>query len=92
MKIIPYALACLFLMSSCEIITETIVESSIQDGLNGMSKSSSTSPINGKTQNKEKEQMIKEGKCPVCRGIGKSIDGKYECSACNGTGKYTSKP
>ena len=49
---------------------------------------SCTTNVNSKALEKERKQMIKEGKCPVCMGVGKSIDGKYECSICNGTGKY----
>jgi hypothetical protein len=36
----------------------------------------------------EKGYLKKEGKCPACRGVGKSPDGQYECTSCKGTGKY----
>ena len=36
----------------------------------------------------EAERLKKEGKCPICRGLGKTPDGRYDCTTCNGTGKY----
>ena len=41
-----------------------------------------------KKQAKEEEQLKKEGKCPVCKGMGKTPDGMYTCETCKGTGKY----
>ena len=35
--------------------------------------------------------IIKEmdGKCPICKGMGKTPDGLYTCETCKGTGKYS---
>ncbi len=78
-----------FLLASCQVLTETLVEGAIQDGISNAHKSNPTSTHNTKAQEKEKAQLIKDGKCPVCRGMGRSADGKYICTTCNGTGKYT---
>jgi RecJ-like exonuclease len=43
---------------------------------------------NSKKQAKEEEQLKKEDKCPVCKGMGKTPDGMYTCETCKGTGKY----
>ena len=81
-------LLCVFTMASCTTLASMIVEDTLQDIVVGPNKAPNTSNVNSKALEKERKQMIKEGKCPVCRGVGKSIDGKYECSICNGTGKY----
>jgi DnaJ-class molecular chaperone len=44
--------------------------------------------LSQKGQAKEAEKMKKDGKCPTCRGMGKTPDGRYVCTTCNGTGKY----
>lgn len=41
-----------------------------------------------KSRAQEIEQLKKQGKCPTCRGAGKTPDGRYTCATCNGTGKY----
>ncbi len=81
-------LLCVITMASCTTLASMIVEDTLQDVVVGPNKVPNTSNVNSKALEKERKQMIKEGKCPVCRGVGKSIDGKYECSICNGTGKY----
>ena len=37
---------------------------------------------------KQEDTLKKEGKCPVCKGMGKTPDGLYVCETCKGTGKY----
>ena len=39
----------------------------------------------------EAEKLKQEGKCPSCKGFGKTPDGRYTCTVCNGTGKYQEK-
>jgi DnaJ-class molecular chaperone len=41
-----------------------------------------------KAEQKEREKLMNDGKCPDCRGMGKSPDGKTTCNTCKGTGKY----
>ena len=41
-----------------------------------------------KEQQRETERLKQQGKCPICKGIGKTADGRYDCAACHGTGKY----
>ena len=43
---------------------------------------------NEKQLAKNREQLKKEGKCPICSGMGRTPDGKYICETCKGTGKY----
>ena len=81
------ALVCSTMMVSCSTIASTLVEDAIQYSINESSKSEALS-TNPKTNNKERTKLMKDGKCPVCKGMGKSADGKYVCQACNGTGKY----
>ena len=75
------------LMASCTTLANIIVEDTIQDMVNHPGKTQGSTSTT-KALDKERIQMIKEGKCPVCMGVGKSIDGKYVCATCNGTGKY----
>ncbi len=80
-------------LSSCgaivgEVIAPTITDSQI--GLGGKKVSGTTT--NSKHTAKEQEKIKEEGKCPECRGFGKSPDGKYECTSCKGTGKYPHNP
>jgi len=76
-------------LSSCgafvgEVLAPTVTDTQI--GLGGKKTSGVTT--NSKQVAKEQEKLKKEGKCPVCRGVGKSPDGQYECTSCKGTGKY----
>ncbi len=76
-------------LSSCgsfvgEVLAPTVTDTQI--GLNG--KGTSSVITNSKQTVKEQEKLKKEGKCPACRGVGKSPDGQYECTSCKGTGKY----
>ena len=43
---------------------------------------------NEKQLAKKREQLKKEGKCPICSGMGKTPDGLYTCETCKGTGRY----
>lgn len=78
-------------LGSCTIqeIFSDAVESSAYSGLQKAQKPKGTHP-SAKQQAKEAERLKQEGKCPSCRGMGKTPDGRYTCTACNGTGKYTS--
>ena len=68
-------------------VMSSVVESDISYGINN------TKPgVTDKTKKKQKEkddaQLKASGKCPVCKGMGKSADGKYSCETCKGTGNY----
>lgn len=82
----------LMLCCSCGTIVDEILrpdfEYELNKGWESAKAKSTRSPDQSAKLTKEQEQLKKEGKCPVCRGMGKTIDGKYDCSACNGTGKY----
>lgn len=83
------ALCLTVFLSSCgalvgEVLAPTVTDTQI--GLGGKKTSGVT--IDSKQTAKEQEKLKRDGKCPVCRGIGKSPDGKYECTSCKGTGKY----
>ena len=66
-------------------IANSLLESDLQQGLDYMEKNS-MKPRQSKKDTKELQKLEKEGKCLICRGIGKTIDGKYTCPKCNGTG------
>ena len=87
------ALLLTVLLSSCgtlvgEVLVPTVTDTQI--GLSGKKTSGTTA--NSKQTAKEQEKLKEEGKCPVCRGVGKSADGQYECTSCKGTGKYPHNP
>ena len=79
-------------LSSCsiqEIFSDT-VELETYKGLQKAQKSKGSHPSE-KQQAKEAERLKQEGKCPSCRGAGKTLDGRYTCTVCNGTGQYQEK-
>ena len=83
---------CLPLISSC-IVGEMLVESAVENAVSPSSKtitqaSHSKSKNMTKAEQKEREKLTNDGKCPDCRGMGKSPDGKTTCNTCKGTGKY----
>ena len=83
---------CLPLMSSC-IVGEALVESAVESAVSPSSKtitqaSHGKSKTMTKNEQKEREKLMNEGKCPDCRGMGKTPDGKTSCNTCQGTGKY----
>ncbi|MBR3088810.1 MAG: hypothetical protein IKH02_07295 [Prevotella sp.] len=85
-KIIFVILTCVAL-TSCSTLASIMVEDTVAAGLSS-AKPSSGAPPSQKAQDKEAERLKKEGKCPICRGLGKTPDGRYDCTTCNGTGKY----
>ena len=79
-------------MGSCsiqEMFSDT-VEFEANKGLQKAQKSKGSHP-SAKQQAKEAERLKQEGKCPSCRGFGKTPDGRYTCTVCNGTGQYQEK-
>ncbi|MBQ8989109.1 MAG: hypothetical protein IJ067_05420, partial [Prevotella sp.] len=61
------------LLSSCTIqeIFSDVLESSTYHGLQNAQKSKGSHP-SAKQQAKEAEKLKQEGKCPSCRGFGKT--------------------
>ena len=78
----------IILFSSCEIFTEALVEDTLNYAINGGYKGS-TPLSDGQTLTKQQRELIKQGKCPTCYGMGKSNDWSFTCQECKGTGKYT---
>ena len=84
------AVAALLLLTSCKELMSDIISSAVEtevdavkqglEGINNVSKAD-------KQAAKERDELKKKGICPVCRGKGMTIDGRYTCGSCNGTGK-----
>lgn len=76
-----------WMLTACGTVTEELLvplaEYNANKSVNSAKPSSSS-----KQDVKEREKLIQAGKCPTCKGMGKTPDGRYTCSACNGTGKY----
>ena len=86
--------AILSLASCSSFVSDWVIPSLEYDankGLESLEKSNSTGKSDSKKARKEQQKLKKEGKCLVCRGAGRSIDGKYVCTSCNGTGKATAE-
>lgn len=96
MKYIGQWMICLvamMMLSSCELLMDIFcndtVDTTVLNTSQGKPKSSTVGqPSYSKSQQKKREQLMKEGKCPTCEGMGKTPDGKFDCTACKGTGKY----
>ena len=73
-------------LTSCAELFSSIVEDDMTVALNNAKPKSSKSK---KAKEKEEKQLRQEGKCPVCHGMGKTPDGLYTCSKCNGIGKIS---
>lgn len=88
-KVFLEGVAVLLMMTSCNTVVgdlaASMLEDDLQQGLDNLQKSG-MKPRTSKKKTKELNQLEKEGKCMTCRGIGRSIDGKYVCPKCNGTG------
>ena len=79
-------------LGSCtiqEVVSDT-VEFGTYNALQKAQKSNGAR-LNAKQQAKETEKLRQEGKCPSCHGFGKTPDGRYTCTVCNGTGMYQEK-
>ena len=63
-------------------------EVSVKETDTGLEQTKTEPSSSSKQDVKEREKLIQAGKCPTCKGMGKTPDGRYTCSACNGTGKY----
>ena len=83
-------IVCLGLTTACNSVASFLVEDTVQSAMespmtNGQTQSKTK---RDKANDKEAERLMKEGKCPVCKGMGKTPDGMYTCETCKGTGKY----
>ena len=80
-----------FALSSCATIVEEVVSplvsTDISQGVNH-AKPSVLKASQNKQKTKEEAKLKAAGKCPTCRGIGRTPDGQYICETCKGTGKY----
>lgn len=77
------------LLTSCGTVAqELLVPMAESDAQNALSKATPGRNVSTKRQAKEREQLQREGKCPDCKGMGKTPDGLYNCQKCNGTGKF----
>ncbi len=78
-------------LSSCNTLMDFFVNDTVSQA--ATSSINSTDPKASlhkeeKARQKKQQELIKEGKCPTCGGIGKTADGRYECATCKGTGRY----
>lgn len=74
--------------ASCATIAEEAVNILLDNNSTMNLSSKPQSGRNDKQLSKEIEKLKKEGKCPICRGMGRTPDGQYICETCKGTGKY----
>lgn len=79
----------ILLLTSCSTVAqELIVPMAEYDANKALSNATPGRSVSAKRQAKEREQLQREGKCPDCKGMGKTPDGLYNCQKCNGTGKF----
>ena len=88
MKKCLLSLIALMLLTSCAEVASMIVEDELQRGLKGGQTNLRRTKADDKKLAKQEEQLKKEGKCPACKGMGRTPDGQYICETCKGTGKY----
>ena len=81
-------LVALLILTSCAEVASIIVEDEMQRGLQNGQTNQRRTKADDKKLAKQEETLKKEGKCPVCKGMGKTPDGLYVCETCKGTGKY----
>jgi DnaJ-class molecular chaperone len=82
------SLITLLMLTSCAEVASMLVEDELQRGLKSGQTNQRRTKADDKKLAKQEEQLKKEGKCPVCKGMGKTPDGLYVCETCKGTGKY----
>ena len=75
-------------LSSCWSLVNDLLEYDASTDLQHAQKRNGAH-MSAKAEAKEAEKWKQQGKCPTCRGVGKTPDGRYACTVCNGTGKYT---
>ena len=78
----------ILMLTSCAEIASVIVEDEMQRGLQKGQTNQKRTKADDEKLTKQEEALKKEGKCPVCKGMGKTPDGLYVCETCKGTGKY----
>ena len=82
------SLITLLMLTSCAEVASMLVEDELQRGLKSGQTNQRRTKADDKKLAKQEELLKKEGKCPVCKGMGKTPDGLYVCETCKGTGKY----
>ena len=92
MKKFVLSLIALLMLASCADIASVIVEDELKRGLKNGQTNQKRTKADDKKLTKQEEALKKEGKCPVCKGMGKTPDGQYVCETCKGTGKYPHNP
>ena len=75
--------------ASCATMAKETVNLLLDDNINTVNLTSKPKTgSDNKQLAKEAEKLKKEGKCPICRGMGRTPDGQYICETCKGTGNY----
>lgn len=84
---LPFAGVC----TSCSTIAQETANFFLENNSATINsgKNKNTTGVSDKQLAKQQDKLKTEGKCPTCRGMGKTPDGIYECTVCKGTGKYT---
>ena len=87
---IAVLLGALLSLSSCADVASIIIEDTLQDALACSQTHNRTKGNHASDKQKAKmaEQLKQSGKCPTCRGMGRTPDGLYICTTCQGSGKY----